>query len=432
VLNLAGTDALAAFFRYDLEVGTNASNHPPVCDLQLLSQSPIDGWDAGVPMEFDASGSSDPDGDPFTYSWDFDGDGKYNEVVDDSIDAGTPDKPTHYYKANFNGKVCVRLNDGKGGKSECCVSLQVTVHQSKNVPLWSGSIAKDIAVDPSNGTLLVLYSNAQIWKYPLSKWYTQSSGSFFMTSISGVSMLDVSPKSYLVVASGPATIDGNIFNYDPAGNFLGGYWTWCAGPVRDVSTFPDSGNYADYHCLAWGYNNGTYIDEYSYPNFVLPNQHYIAINPPYTGYSVLNGDWVRGIECVTDALWAVETNDYYAGRFRLVPYSFNYDGAYVGTGAQTEADNGFYEPQDMTIDSNGRLFILDKTSTGAPKIKVFASSGEPGASLGSFGNTTNISGDPLKIEGSSYVDPNLGNMIVVLHGSGAPSMVSVFLPNEMP
>jgi hypothetical protein len=139
-----------------------------------------------------------------------------------------------------------------------------------------------------------------------------------------------------------------------------------------------------------------------------------------------------------DTFWAVEANDYYAALFQ-VPGEPNqsgsviqYHGAYCGTGAQTDADTGFNNPLDLTVDSSGRVFVLDKLSTGGPKVKVFQSTGEPVTSVGSFGNTTNISGAPLRLEGSSWVDPNYGNMMFVLHGSTAPSKISVFFPSEMP
>jgi hypothetical protein len=80
-----------------------------------------------VPVEFDASGSYDPDpGDTLSFAWDFDGDNVYGETVHDSY-TGDPDNPTHICYASYTGPVHVKVTDGHGGESICTVSVQVTV-----------------------------------------------------------------------------------------------------------------------------------------------------------------------------------------------------------------------------------------------------------------------------------------------------------------
>jgi hypothetical protein len=80
-----------------------------------------------VAVEFDASGSYDPDpGDTLSFAWDFDGDNVFGEPVHDSY-TGDPDNPTHTYYISYTGPVHVKVTDGHDGESICTVAVQVTV-----------------------------------------------------------------------------------------------------------------------------------------------------------------------------------------------------------------------------------------------------------------------------------------------------------------
>jgi hypothetical protein len=444
VTNLADTDPLASFFRYNIKVSNSLTNHDPVCDLVVTDASPIHGWDVGVPVHFDASGSTDVDGDTLSFEWDFDGDGVYAEPVDDSIDSGTSAMPVHNYKTNYNGQACVRVTDSQGGKSDCCKSIQVIAHQSKNISLRTGVVAKDIAVSLNSGFFLVLYTDGQVWKYSASKWYAQADASLLYTiSYSGMSFIDLDQQDNSVVGGYPSG-GSYILDYSPSGGVLSTYSIWCAGPTRDVGTIPGSGNHANNHSWVFGFYPGNYnyscFFEVFAPTYANPSNQWIISNfPPYNGYDRFNSDWVMGMEMVSnDTFWAVEANDYYAGLFQvpgepnLASAVINYNNSYCGTGSPTDTDLGFNNPLDLTVDSNGRVFVLDALSTGEPKVKVFEPTGEPAVSDGSFGNSTSINGVPLRLEGTSFVDANYGNLMYVLHGDAAPSKVSVFFPSEMP
>lgn len=126
VPNLAQNEKLTAYFRYDLKVGSEPGNQPPVCDLKVVTPMPAKGW-MQVAVEFNASGSYDPEGTALTYQWDFDGDGIYNENPDDSY-SGPPENPTHIYKSSYYGIVRLKLTDQAQISTICSTSaLNVTV-----------------------------------------------------------------------------------------------------------------------------------------------------------------------------------------------------------------------------------------------------------------------------------------------------------------
>ena len=139
-----------------------------------------------------------------------------------------------------------------------------------------------------------------------------------------------------------------------------------------------------------------------------------------TGVGNLTLAYIKGLEFSNNTLdrcWYLEG----APEFRL--QAFNTGRSYVGPqvgGTQTDGMTGFNNPQDVTRDNNNNVFVLDILSTGAPQVKKYSSSL---AAIGSFGDSTTISGTPLRIEGSNWN----GN-IFVLHTNG----LSVFFPSEMP
>lgn len=81
-------------------IETSGKNHPPVAAFEIKT------WTIkyNKPVEFDASGSSDPDGDALAFRWDF-GDGEKGE--------GTT--VSHLYKSVGTFTVVLNVSDGKGG-----------------------------------------------------------------------------------------------------------------------------------------------------------------------------------------------------------------------------------------------------------------------------------------------------------------------------
>ncbi|MFC7585370.1 ThuA domain-containing protein [Nonomuraea antimicrobica] len=102
----------SGLYRIDYSAGARA----PVAKI---TSSRTDG-PAPLTVEFDGSGSFDPDGDPIDFAWDFDGDGTF-----DSTEA----KVSHTYQqaGQFNAQLKVKDTTGKEGFS----NVQVTVGNTK-------------------------------------------------------------------------------------------------------------------------------------------------------------------------------------------------------------------------------------------------------------------------------------------------------------
>ena len=93
-------------------MATSPEDRPPVA---VATATPTSGL-IPLTVRFAGSGSSDPDGDPLTYSWDLNGDG----VLGDS----TLINPTFTYTKP--AKVTVRLvvSDGRDGSSSATAIVQ--------------------------------------------------------------------------------------------------------------------------------------------------------------------------------------------------------------------------------------------------------------------------------------------------------------------
>jgi glucose/arabinose dehydrogenase len=97
-----------------------SSNHPPNA---VATASPTSG-PTPLTVNFDGSGSSDPDGDPITYSWDLNGDGTYGD--------STLQKPSFTYTTPGTYTVRLMVTDSKGASS---VSAPITINAGNNPPV---------------------------------------------------------------------------------------------------------------------------------------------------------------------------------------------------------------------------------------------------------------------------------------------------------
>jgi PKD repeat protein len=117
-------------------------NRPPVADAGADQAA-----DEGSVVQFDGTGSSDPDGDSLTYAWDF-GDGAL----------GTGSEPVHAYSDNGIYSVVLTVDDGNGGSHSDTMQVVVanvnpTATLSNSGPVDEGSpvtISFSNPFDPSS------------------------------------------------------------------------------------------------------------------------------------------------------------------------------------------------------------------------------------------------------------------------------------------
>jgi PKD repeat protein len=106
-------------FYVDMDDGTvhrivyTANNQPPTA---LIKASPTSG-DAPLTVNFDGTGSSDPEGRPLTYSWDLNGDGTFGDAT------GTA--ATYTYTSNGVYRPTLRVTDDQGATDTASVTITV-------------------------------------------------------------------------------------------------------------------------------------------------------------------------------------------------------------------------------------------------------------------------------------------------------------------
>ncbi len=315
----------------------------------------------------------------------------------------------------------------------------------KNIALREGYDAMDIAIDHADGDLLVLYSDGIVYKYTEAGEY-QDGSQLYMTYEPGMQFIDISPISVSVVAGDFSGAD-KLKVYADDGTLISNIdlaTTSQACYARDVSGFTGH-TYTNMAALCTSTcSQGTYTRWRFYPPPAYSGGYWYANLYNYCTTTHIHRDTTVGCE-------ASDINNYYVyylegsisgcSEYRVQrlyrasdttitndidwgPDSQGYWG-----GSQSDGMDGFWDPKDITRDMNNDYYILDQLSNGDPAIKKYTEDGFPiGAT---FGDTTSISGDPLRIEGSDYDGPD-GNYIIVLHDGTPADMISIFLLSETP
>ncbi len=463
VMNDAWDDPLAAFFRYDLEVSNQIPTQEPVCDIQI-DPCTLHYWDITdhVAVTFDASGSYDPDGDEITFHWDFDGDDIFDEPGDDDY-LGDPINPSHIY---YEDGICsLKVEDENGAFSICTVDVDITVHQSKNIPLrpdpW---VARDLAVDPANGDLHILYYWHNVagdthWtetmKYSPCDCYMEPPEPFHVANQGAKYFrIEVSLTHHSVMGGDHTGCSGKVRIINPDGIDDGP--NWAAIHTEDLWAFNNDGLWPLDICTLYGWYNppwnldghNTYVYRSSYPAgfpTFYQTAHVYWGTETWTGYDKLFGNYVRGIESVAsgNSFWALKESDdpaypdSWGTRWRIEePATYTgveYDGAWFGTGIPSDDDDSWNDANDLTRDVDDNLLVLDKLSDGTGRIKAFIGDDSGGAPVAAMDVPDEINDTPVRIDSNDYIDPIYGNLLYILHGDSTDwYYLSIYFPEETP
>lgn len=119
--------------------GADEQNHGPTASVEPNTTSVV----PGQTVQFDATGSTDPDGDALTYRWDFDGDG--------STDA-TGETVAHTFDATGDHTVTLNVSDGTASAT---TATTVSVHEQTGTPKATVSVGDGSTTAATNGTTTV-------------------------------------------------------------------------------------------------------------------------------------------------------------------------------------------------------------------------------------------------------------------------------------
>jgi PKD repeat protein len=119
------------------------ANNPPMAN----AGGPYSGEAGSTLIQFDGSGSSDPDGDPLSFTWNF-GDGS----------TGSGMMPTHTYSSADSYTVELVVEDDQGGSASAITSAEITAPSANIAPVadpggpYSGETGVEIRFDGTAST----------------------------------------------------------------------------------------------------------------------------------------------------------------------------------------------------------------------------------------------------------------------------------------
>ena len=119
-----GPDGNLYYVNYDggtiQRITYTGANNPPVA----IATSDVTSGPVPLTVNFDGSGSSDPDGDPITYSWDLNGDGVFGD--------STAQKPSFTYTTAGTYNVKLRVTDSHGATT---TSSPIVINAGNHPPV---------------------------------------------------------------------------------------------------------------------------------------------------------------------------------------------------------------------------------------------------------------------------------------------------------
>jgi len=403
VHNLAASERLSAYFKYDLVIDEEHTNYPPHCSLYVGSPPP---WtELPYTHRFDASGCSDLNSDDIlTYEWDFDGDGIFNEDPDDRY-TGSSEFPEHTFYEDYEGPIGLRVDDGHGGVDECSEFFDFNVHPKNNLPLRPDATAFDLAVFKVPEELLILYDDGQVWKYTYDGFYMD--GAFFFQTEVGADRISISYDGTIIIGGNQEGVLEWVGSYDSAGNLIQEYSP--VGRVYDVVGYDiTTSDYYGFICDTNqpGFDFATYVIR---PPLYAEPEATLKING--SGPGRLNKNLIVGIEAGSysgSKVYILEK----APECSLECFSYDYADYYNTVGGVQSDFEGFWDPIDVTITNSNNFYVIDKLSTGETAIKKYPAYSWPETI---YIDTGKISGEPLRIDSVNHIDSKI---IFILHSNG--------------
>ncbi len=128
-VDLRITDNLGAEDTLNLKIHVSVTNPLPTADAYAVTSTDIL---KNETVEFDATGSSDPNGTVDQYLWDFNGDLVYGDLYD----SGTPENPVKAFTTAGNFEVGLKVVDNNGG--EDILDTTIPVNVTNNPPTAAG------------------------------------------------------------------------------------------------------------------------------------------------------------------------------------------------------------------------------------------------------------------------------------------------------
>jgi hypothetical protein len=365
---------LAAFFRYDLYVSPEYYL-PPDAVLKVVNPLPAEDFTPAY-LQFNATQSTDPNGDELVFMWDFDGDGIFDENPDDSY-AGLPDYPIHAYFEDYSGDVGLKAVDPGGLFGTDYKNLEVIARQSKNIEVTNDdSPPADICMDHNNGDVLVYYPDSSlVRRYLREQWYQ----TFLEYDVQGGGKyVDISQNGYFFIGIAIGTENLSTWHYDSSGvlvnSFSHDYGSMSDMYIKDCVAMGNGPYYSNHHipvCDCYNVSGYDVIYSICFPpldyNFVY---EYSAVQNPAPGPDKLYSPWIVACEPEGGSfIWHLQDqNNLYVSRWNV---DHIYAGYYWGTGEQTDGPEGMYNPKDITADDVGYYYILDELSSGELACKIF-------------------------------------------------------------
>ncbi len=462
VLNDAWEDPLVAYFRHDLDVSGEIGG--PVCDvIQDVGNPTMPYTGFAIEFGFDATGSYNPGGGNLVFSWDFDDD----DVFGDPFDSGTDDFPFKLFDFTNQTQVTLRVTNDLMESSECSIDVDIVAHPSKNIPLRDDAVPWDLAIDENSGRILIVYDDVTVWQYLLEDYYQNPDPDDFYYDTQWYlldpwpshqfhvdkAFIDTFDNNYFVInfAWNPqywvdrawydvVDDDGNlVIRHSPSAN-----WPWSYGS-HEMMAFGNTGPYSNDAMMIWGTSvpgSFNYASASSGSSNWVNTRYYSNwyTSGPMYGYNYIMSVWTRGAEVDLDNqhFWTVERSDFYASRWRFGPTGFNqngivYDNAHFGAGAQTDNDNGFNNPRDLTRDASNNYMVLDRLLDDTSRIKGYDVSQMPVTSLGGMDLDDEIVPPAIKFDCGDFSDPLYGNYLAIIHGDDVDGYyLSIYFPDELP